>query len=94
LERFGDATTTSYEEAQRHVAEINSAFELLPAGERAEFKNDPSRWVESLIEAQESVQVTDPDAIAEVGSETDRPAGDLSGVQPVEKPTENAKKDA
>jgi len=94
MERFGDATTTSYEEAQRHVAEINSAFELLPSGERAEYKNDPSIWVETLIEAQETVPDTDPEPIPESGVQVDRPAGDDTGGEPPPNASTNAKKDA
>lgn len=51
-ERFGDASSTSYSEAMRQKAEVDSAFELLPAAERAEHDNSALSWLEYLEQAK------------------------------------------
>ncbi len=47
-QRFGHASSQSYEEAMRNVAEINSAFAELPSAERSLHYNDPARWIDHL----------------------------------------------
>lgn len=45
--RFGYATSKTYLEAQREIAEINTAFNELPSAQRAYFQNDPALWIEA-----------------------------------------------
>ncbi len=61
-EDFGDVPSHDYGEAMRRIAAVDSAFAELPSAERAEHKNDPELWLESL-EAPESLSeaLTDPD---------------------------------
>lgn len=44
--QFGDASSVSYEDALFHTAELESAFALLPASERAEHGNSVSQWLD------------------------------------------------
>ena len=46
--QFGEVDPLSYEEAMFRVAEVKSAFALLPSQERAKHSNDPKTWLESL----------------------------------------------
>lgn len=45
---FGYATSKSFLEASRDIAEIRSAFQDLAAEERAQFGNDAGLWLDSL----------------------------------------------
>jgi len=58
---FGYATSQSFSDAMRNIAEINSAFAELPATERAEHQNDPANWLETLA-TQDSLAIDTPDA--------------------------------
>ena len=55
---FGFASSKSYEQAAREIAEIGSAFADLPSSERSRFANDPARWIDEL-----TTPVETPDAI-------------------------------
>lgn len=48
LARFDAVPPLTYEEAMFKVAEVKSAFALLPSQERAKHANDPTRWLEHL----------------------------------------------
>jgi len=54
-QRFGFASSKTYEEAMRDTAEVNSAFLDLPSAKRAEYQNEPGNWLESLNTAPESL---------------------------------------
>ena len=47
---YGDATGADFKAAQDLVAEQKSIFNDLPAPVRAMFKNDPSKYLELLVE--------------------------------------------
>lgn len=47
-EDFGDVPSHDYGEAMRRIAAVDSAFAELPSAERAEHRNSPELWLESL----------------------------------------------
>jgi len=94
LEQFGYATSTSYEDAARQIAEVNSSFAALPSEERLEHKNDPQKWVESLIKLQESPVDSTNEPIPEVGVSPDRPAEPQPAAPSPDQGSTNDKKDA
>lgn len=47
-QKFGYATSQTYDEAMRVTAEINSAFAHLPSAERSSFGNSPSNWIDHM----------------------------------------------
>ena len=57
---FGVATSTSYEEAMRHAAEVNSAFALLPSAERAKHDNNPQQWLDHAVEPEAVYEPPEP----------------------------------
>lgn len=69
-QRFGFASGQDFSQAMQNIAEINSAFALQPSEIRAEFGNDPSRWLdeitpktpidEPVVETPPSEAVSDP----------------------------------
>lgn len=63
LARFGSASSQSYEDAMRLVADIDSAFHELPSKTRAEHANDPQQWIEYLGSLG-----TPPDEIVDSGA--------------------------
>ena len=65
-QKFGVASSKTYAETCRDIAEVNSAFAELPSAERARHSNDPAAWLESM--ATPEPQST-PEAPPE-GSET------------------------
>lgn len=75
-QRFGDASPLSYEDAMRHVSEINSAFADLPARERAKHWNDPAAWLEYLSK---------PNVPSEASASAKPPPEDSTDAKPVEK---------
>lgn len=48
-QRFGVASTVSYEQAMRAQAEIASAFAHLPLSERLRYDHDPHAWFEDAV---------------------------------------------
>lgn len=58
-QQFGDASTTSYEDAMRQVAEVNSAFAAMPAAERSRYANDPSRWLTAIETYKASLEASE-----------------------------------
>lgn len=48
LKRFGYASSQTFSEAMRNVAEIQTSFQELPSNIRQDFQNDPGRWIDSL----------------------------------------------
>lgn len=59
LAQSGEALTTSYEDAMRHKAELDSAFENLTPQERAEHDNSPMAWYQYLGREQASQALSD-----------------------------------
>lgn len=54
---FGDFTAlTSYEEALTFIRDAEMQFMDLPAKERAEYDNDPAKWVEHHTRAAQEAQ--------------------------------------
>ena len=47
-QKFGYASSQTFDEALRKTAEIKSAFAELPSETRSEFGNDPARWLDSM----------------------------------------------
>jgi len=47
-QKFGYATSKTFEEAMRQTAEIQSCFNDLPAKERQAFSNDPTQWLNAM----------------------------------------------
>jgi len=62
-QNFGFASSKTYEESMRDVAEVQSAFAELPAEQRQAHGNDPGRWIDSLMaEATPPDEIVDPEA--------------------------------
>lgn len=57
---FGYATSKTYKQALDEVRLVESAFHELPAPVRAEFQNDPYRWLESAIEPPAPSELVPP----------------------------------
>lgn len=57
--QFGYATSRTFEEAARQVAEIRSAFAELPSAERALHQNDPALWLDHLASVTDTVTLDD-----------------------------------
>ncbi len=74
---FGYASSKSYEQAARDLAEINSAFADLPSAERSAHHNDPSRWIESINQPP----VIEPEIIAPEALETASPPEDSTPLK-------------
>lgn len=69
-EKFGFATSQSYLEAMRNVAEVNSAFADLPATERSGFSNDPSEWLKAIATPPDpDPEIIPPESSQEVSPE-------------------------
>jgi len=56
---FGYATSKTYEEALRETAEVESAFASLPSHVRAQFANDPTRWLDSHETPKEAPEASE-----------------------------------
>lgn len=66
-EHFTDITgRTNYFEMQSKIATANESFYTLPAGKRAEFQNDPTRWADAVVLA---VDQGDRKALGDLGIE-------------------------
>jgi len=48
LATFGYATSLQFSEAMQNIAQVQSAFEELPADERKGFANDPGQWIDAM----------------------------------------------
>jgi len=48
-QKFGFASSVTFEEALRQTAEVKSAFAELPSEKRGSFNNDPALWLDSLV---------------------------------------------
>lgn len=68
-QRFGFATSKSYLEASREIAEINSRFAELPATERSRYANNPQNWIEELNTPPAAPADETPPAASEEASE-------------------------
>lgn len=64
-EHFTDISgRQSYYEMQTKLATANESFYLLPANQRAEFQNDPTRWADAVVAA---VDAGDRERLKELG---------------------------
>lgn len=76
---FGFASSKTYEEVTREIAEVNSAFASLPSAERASHSNDPAAWLDSLAAPEPQTEAELPPIAAETLSEAPQdptPIGD------------------
>jgi len=55
-QNFGFATSKTFEQASREIAEVHSAFAALPSKERSAFANDPAQWIEAINTPAEIVE--------------------------------------
>lgn len=58
-ERFGEATSQSYEEAMFTVAEIQSRFNELPATTRSKYHNDPSNLLDAFHDPEQQAELAE-----------------------------------
>lgn len=73
--RFGSVPSQSYTEAMFHVAEVNSTFHALDASIRAQFANDPARWLAHLEgEAAANARAASEAAQAEPETSSENPS--------------------
>lgn len=82
-QQFGYASSQDFAEALRNTAEVHSAFEELPAKDRAIFENDPALWLDS-IQQKETPQPDDPEIVQQEPSEA--PESLPEAPNPGEKP--------
>lgn len=85
-QRFGYASSETFEDHARRVAEVNSAFEQLPARERLRFDNDPALWLDSLAEivdseASQAVSEGVAESTPQKGSKTDPSTVPIEGTE-------------
>lgn len=51
--KFGFASSKTYAQVAREMAEVNSAFAALPSAERLSHSNDPAVWLDHIAESQD-----------------------------------------
>lgn len=62
-QKFGYASSQTFEEAMRNIAEINSSFAELSAEVRQEHLNDPARWIDAMASpTPPDENIVDPEA--------------------------------
>lgn len=70
--RYGNATSKSFTEAMYQVAEVQSAFQALPAQVRQAYSNDPGRWLSDLEREAQGADEIDAPAASQEPSDPDR----------------------
>lgn len=78
MKQYGFATSKDFAEAQRQVAEVNSAFADLPSSLRAKYGNDPANWIEAIQAVPNPQEEITPPEV------TEEPSGDDPAASPPE----------
>ncbi len=76
-QKFGYASSQSFEEALRATAEVNSAFADLPSAERSRFSNSPAQWLDHITTPEETTEeIIPPEAAQEASASPETPVPD------------------